>query len=178
MSITPMIETLQQARELRDVAHIRRLAPRQIVTDYAAYATSQFRYAYAADTVQPLLIPARNEEEDLPATLLAAARAGDLFPVVLDNKSSDDTALIARKMGAGVIDISTGNKMAATQEGIRLARHDLGARAIFLTDADTLMPANWAKELNGALLDHDDGTGSAVFGNSILWNGTKPLGGY
>jgi len=121
------------------------------------------------------LLPARDEQEDLPGTLLAAALTGEALPVVLDNQSKDNTANVARKMGALTITVDQGNKMAATQEGLRFATQELGAKAVYLTDADTLVPAGWIHGMSREIETADRGQGSAVFGNALLWHGASKL---
>jgi glycosyltransferase involved in cell wall biosynthesis len=165
------IETLKNAKDIRDATHVRAIAPEDILSEYASYTASRFNDARRSDTLRPLIIPARNEEEDLPAALLTAARNYDIFPIVVDNLSTDNTTRIARKMGAGVLTVDYGKKMAATQEGLRLARHELGAKAIYFSDADVLFPQGWSDAMHRRLIDSDEGNGSAVFGNSLLWHG-------
>lgn len=164
-------ETIGHAKNIYDAARVRAIDPETIVDQYAAYTSSRFRDARRSDTLRPLIIPARNEEADLPAAILTASQNPDLFPIVVDNLSTDNTAKIARKMGAEVLTVDYGKKMAATQEGLRSAKHDLGARAIYFSDADTLFPRGWAGAMHGKLTDSDQGNGSAVFGNSLLWHG-------
>jgi glycosyltransferase involved in cell wall biosynthesis len=165
------LESIHHAKNIYDATRIRAIDPDEIVNTYAAYTTSRFNDARHSGTVRPLVIPARNEASDLPAALLSASHNHDIFPLVIDNLSTDDTAKIARKMGAGVLTVDYGKKMAATQEGLRSARHDLGARAIYFSDADTLFPKDWANAMHRKLTRTDHGNGSAVFGNSLLWHG-------
>lgn len=165
------LESIHHAKNIYDATRIRAIGPDEIVDKYASYASSRFKDARHSGVVRPLVIPARNEAYDLPATLLSAAHNHDVFPLVIDNLSTDDTAKIARRMGAGVLTVDYGKKMAATQEGLRSARHDLGARAIYFSDADTLFPKDWADAMHRRLTRSDQGNGSAVFGNSLLWHG-------
>lgn len=164
-------ETLSRARDLKEVNSIRNMPGAKIEDDYSAFTRGVFNAARRLDRIHPLVIPARDEEEDLPGTLLAAARTGNALPIVLDNNSSDRTAKIARRMGAITAKVEQGNKMAATQEGLRIASQELGARAIYLTDADTLVPPTWIVGMDRKLDKADIGDGAAIFGNSILWHG-------
>ncbi len=164
-------ETLSHARELKEVSSIRGMDGTMVENEFSAYTRDAFNSARRLDRIQPLVIPARNEEEDLPGTLLAAARTGEALPIVLDNNSSDRTAEIARHMGAITAKVEHGNKMAATQEGLRIASQELGARAVYLTDADTLVPRLWIASMNRELEKADAGNGAAIFGNPFLWHG-------
>ncbi|HEY5695231.1 MAG TPA: glycosyltransferase, partial [Candidatus Saccharimonadales bacterium] len=126
-------KSIHAAKDIYDATRIRATDPRDIIDQYAAYTSSRFRDARHSGLVRPLVIPARNEAHDLPAALLSAAHNYGIFPLVIDNLSTDDTAQVARKMGAGVLTVDYGKKMAATQEGLRSARHDLGARAVYFS---------------------------------------------
>lgn len=162
---------LPSIHDIAATTAIRQMDGPEIVDSYASFTRSQFAEARRRDVVRPMIIPAHNEETDLPAALLAAARTGEAIPLVIDNRSDDGTATIARKMGAIVVEADNGRKMAATQEGLRFARHELGARALYFTDADTLVPAGWIHGMNRHIERQDEGNGVAVFGNSLLWHG-------
>ena len=170
-----MIEQVSYAKDLRNAAAIRNMDGDEILEKYAAYTSDAFKDARQLDTIRPLLIPARNEQDDLPGTLLAAALTGEALPIVLDNQSKDNTARVARKMGALTVSVDQGNKMAATQEGLRFVTRELGAKAAYLTDADTLIPRGWIRGMTRETEVADQGQGSAVFGNALLWHGASKL---
>lgn len=120
--------------------------------------------------VRPLFIPCKDEADDLPATLLAAART-DAFPIVLDNNSSDSTGEIGRDMGALVVSVDSGNKMGATQTAIAIAQGVFDTRDAFFTDGDTLVVPSWTDGMSRHLREADEGDGAAVFANSLFWHG-------
>jgi GT2 family glycosyltransferase len=83
-----------------------------------------------------VIIPARDAERSLPATLAALLASDPLEPpaeiVVVDDGSSDRTAAIAERFGARVIRLKGRGPAAARNAGLRAARSDL---LVFL-DAD------------------------------------------
>lgn len=123
--------------------HLRRLSPEQIIKGYARFSTDRF-----SEHGVPVVVAARNEENDLPATLVSLADSREAIrPIVVENGSHDRTAEFARAMGATVL---TGalHKMAAQQQGVAhvLAEEGRG-RPILFTDADTLVGRDWAGAL-------------------------------
>lgn len=93
-----------------------------------------------------LVIPAYNEEEYLPGTLENVARAvdeyeregrGEVEIVVVDNNSSDDTALVAGAAGARVVFEPRNQIAAARNAGARAARGEVLA---FLDADDHISP--------------------------------------
>lgn len=120
--------------------------------------------------VRPLFIPCKDEADDLPGTLLAAART-DAFPVVLDNNSSDSTGEIGRDMGALVVNVRGGSKMAATQTAVAIAQGVFGVQDAFFTDGDTLVVPSWTDGMSRRLEEANKGYGVAVFANSLFWHG-------
>ena len=104
-----------------------------------------------------IVIPARNEEFELGATLDSVRRAGDALGqpwecIVVNDGSTDRTADIAREHGARVLDVEIHNIGAVRNAGARAA---LGDRLVFL-DADTRLPSEtlisaWEAMENGAV---------------------------
>jgi glycosyltransferase involved in cell wall biosynthesis len=93
------------------------------------------------------IVPAYNEEAELPATLRAILKAavnvGCRYEiVVVDDASTDDTAELARQFGARVVSISRRQIAAARNAGARVARGDI----FIFVDADTHIDA---KLING-----------------------------
>lgn len=85
-----------------------------------------------------IIIPAYNEEDELPLTLSAIRAAMDAIPlsgevIVTDNNSTDATARIAREWGATVVFESHNQIARARNTGARAAR---GRYFVFI-DADT-----------------------------------------
>lgn len=166
-----VLETFRDLDALRVAAGYRELAPEYIVQELGCEAVRRFNEAYQEQGI-PVLIPARNEQEDMPRTLLALARNDRLvIPVVVDNRSTDNTAEVARSMGAIVISAPHGKKMAATQEGLAFILDELRSPVALCTDADTLPPQGWAGVVDNKLEEIDEGNGAAVYGESILWGG-------
>lgn len=95
------------------------------------------------------VIPARNEELLLPATLesvhAAAKTVGQEYEIiVVDDASTDGTGGVARSHGACVVPVELHNIGAVRNAGAKCARGDV----LFFIDADTRLSA---KVLRGAL---------------------------
>ncbi len=108
-------------------------------------------YAFALQTLSTFLqrpaeasprlsfvVPAHNEEHELPETLRAirsaAAASGETYEmIVVDDASTDRTAEIARQLGATVLPINRRQIAAARNAGARVARGEI----LFFVDADT-----------------------------------------
>jgi hypothetical protein len=121
-----------------------------------------------------VIVPAHNEEEDLPATLVALSRNPDVAPAVVANRCDDDTAKIACRMGAVVVDQPTGRKMAATKAGIAHLQAE-NIDTMLFTDADTLPQPGWSRRILSRLALSDRGFGAAVFGSSLVWHGPSKM---
>lgn len=124
--------------------YLRNASGEEVVRDYADFSRSQFK-----ENGLPVVIAARNEEDDLPATLLALADSHDaVMPIVGENGSNDRTQEFASAMGAKVLTGAT-HKMGALQLGIShaLTREEMG-RSVLFTDADTLVGRNWARAIS------------------------------
>jgi len=138
-----------------------------------------FRYSRKVETDEPdysIVVPAYNEAELLPATLVALRAAMASVPlngelVVVDNNSTDDTAALARD-GADQVVFEPVNQISrARNAGARAAR---GARLVFV-DADTRVPpSTLAAALSVLDSGHTVGGGSVVaidFGsNRVAWH--------
>ena len=100
------------------------------------------------------IVPAYNEELELPATLAAiqaaANRANQYEIIVADDGSTDQTARVARDNGAQVISISRRQIAAARNLGARAARGEI----LFFVDADTHINA---KHVGGAIAALEQG---------------------
>lgn len=84
------------------------------------------------------VIPAHNEEHELPETLRAIRRAADSAKepyelIVVDDASTDSTAAIAEQFGARVIPVNRRQIAAVRNAGAREARGEI----LFFVDADT-----------------------------------------
>lgn len=84
------------------------------------------------------VVPAHNEEHELPASLRALRAAADASGktyelIVVDDASTDATADIARQFGARVVTVHRRQIAAARNAGARVARGEI----LFFVDADT-----------------------------------------
>jgi hypothetical protein len=109
------------------------------------------------------VVPAHNEENELPQTLNAVRQAaeacGESYEIIVVNDASTDaTAEVAAKFGARVINIERRHIAAARNAGGRAARGEL----LFFVDADTqITPALLAAALQ-ALKDGCTGGSARV----------------
>ncbi|HEV3320307.1 MAG TPA: glycosyltransferase [Solirubrobacteraceae bacterium] len=105
-----------------------------------------------------VVIPAFNEQDALPSTLkdlqaatraYAQAGAGEAEVIVVDNASTDQTATLARDLGARVVH--------EPRQGIAFARNAGAAAAaapwLFFLDADTSVPPEVLIAIDRALSD-------------------------
>jgi glycosyltransferase involved in cell wall biosynthesis len=130
-----------------------------------------------------VVVPAHDEEADLPACLIAlesaarrVARASVRVCVVAD-ACTDRTAECARLAGATVIEIRercVGAARAAGMAHLLAALQPVSADAIWLatTDADTRVPLNWLSRQ----LDYAEAGWDAVAGTVAVadWTGHPP----
>jgi glycosyltransferase involved in cell wall biosynthesis len=96
-----------------------------------------------------VVIPAYNEAALLPACLRSLAAqdfAGSVEVIVVDNNSSDDTAAIARTMGATVVREPHPGVCRARQRGTLATRGDI----VISTDADTTFDQGWLSRIEAA----------------------------
>jgi glycosyltransferase involved in cell wall biosynthesis len=117
--------------------------------------------------VLSFVVPAYNEELELPATIAAiqnAAKDRHYEIIVVDDASTDDTATIARNAGARVISINRRQIAAARDAGARAARGDI----LFFVDADTQINQ---KHVTGAIAALEEGCAGggaqAILGGSV-----------
>ncbi len=97
------------------------------------------------------MVPARNEEAYIGACL-AAIFSQSPPPdevIVVDNASSDQTADLARRMGARVIRVETPGVHLARQAGLSAAKSPVVA----FTDADSQPLSGWIKAIRAAFQD-------------------------
>lgn len=91
------------------------------------------------------VVPARNEAEGIGACVDCLQRQDLDVPfevVVVDNGSSDDTAVIARAHGARVVSEPRAGLANARQAGLDAARGEY----LVYVDADTHLPARWTQD--------------------------------
>lgn len=92
-----------------------------------------------------VVIPAYNEGKFIEPTLksLLNQTHKDFELIVVDNASTDDTAIIAESFGARVVVQKIKGVAAARQKGFESARGEI----IASTDADSIVPANWVAKI-------------------------------
>ncbi len=124
--------------------YLRSTPSKEIIRDYADFSKGQFR-----QDGLPVVIAARNEEADLPATLLALADSHEaVMPIVVENGSNDRTQEFASAMGAKALTGAV-HKMDALQMGVdHVLNHEGTSRSVLFTDADTLVGRNWAVSIS------------------------------
>jgi glycosyltransferase involved in cell wall biosynthesis len=120
------------------------------------------------------IVPAYNEEHELPQTLAAlrgaAVESGQPYEIiVVDDDSTDATAEIARRAGAIVVAVRCRQIAAVRNAGARAARGDI----LFFVDADTQITA---AHVSGAL--RALATGCAGGGARVTTDGSVPLWGH
>lgn len=117
-------------------------------------------YVFALETLRTFLeeipapkvsfiIPAHNEEHELPQSLralrAAADASGELYElIVVDDHSTDSTAEIAQQFGAQIVTVNLRQIAAVRNAGARTARGEI----LFFVDADTQIDA---QNVRGAL---------------------------
>jgi len=165
----------EQMRDVIHTTHLRRLENEDIVGIFGSNTTNQFDHARRHNGI-PVIIPAHNEEHDLPTTLLSLAQSSEVIPIVVDNNSTDRTAEVAQDMGAILLTTPENyKKMGATQLGMRFAVEELGAKLALATDADTLIPRYWPTNMQHKLKEADQGKGAALFATGVSWHGESKL---
>lgn len=93
----------------------------------------KIRWGYSHKII--LALPAFNEEQSLPAIIEVAAPFVDLV-LVVDDGSTDTTALVARKMGAFVVRHPNNRGYGAALQTIFSHARDLYAEALIIMDSD------------------------------------------
>jgi hypothetical protein len=109
--------------------------------DFTWQTLTRFLTKNVPDTAPPRLsfvVPAHNEEDELPEALRAihraAAAAQETYElIVVDDASTDRTSEIARELGAHLVKIDRRQIAAARNSGAHLARGEI----LFFVDADT-----------------------------------------
>jgi len=107
-----------------------------------------------------VVIPALNEQAEIGRCLESLGRQTyqDFEVIVVDNGSTDDTALIAESFGVRVVTESRRGIAPARQAGFEAAQGAI----IASTDADTVVPHDWVERIEEAFREHPEAV--AVFG--------------
>jgi glycosyltransferase involved in cell wall biosynthesis len=163
-------------QEVRFFNELRSTPPDAIVEMLGRAASKEFAKAALSVDALPVVVPVKNEAEDLPALLATLAESErPVVPVVVNNGSTDRTVERALGMGAHVLEWPNPGKMGATQLGIQYATKELRSRKAVFTDGDTLIRAGWAGAMERRFDASDSETGVAVFGTSIYAHGESSL---
>lgn len=97
----------------------------------------------------PIVIPAYNEASALPYALWGISRSTvPVRVIVVDNGSDDNSAQIARDMGATVISEPKPGQINAMTAGFRHLRTTALSRKTLITDADCFPVPQWAASMN------------------------------
>jgi glycosyltransferase involved in cell wall biosynthesis len=118
-----------------------------------------------------VVIPALNEEKNLPACLtsLKNQQLNGVFElIVVDNGSVDQTSEVAARYGAIVIECPRKGVVHARQAGGEAARGDIIVQA----DADTLYPVEWLNNIQTYFVSHASSAGLAgryEYVQSVWW---------
>jgi glycosyltransferase involved in cell wall biosynthesis len=124
------------------------------------------------------IVPAYNEELELPATIAAIRAAAEKIDpphdgfavankyeiIVVDDASTDATPEIAVKTGAQVVSIERRQIAAARNAGARTARGEV----LFFVDADTRINARHVAEAMAALNAGCSGGSARIFADGVI----------
>ena len=105
-----------------------------------------------------VLVPIRNEESNLPRCLESISWADEIF--VVDSQSTDDSAAIARRYGATVVQFDF-NGIWPKKKNWALENLPFRHEWVLILDADEVMPPDSAGEI--AAVVAEDGRGHAGF---------------
>lgn len=172
-----LTELGQIGTNLRQVSQLRRINSEQIVEKCAPKTQEVFAKASNLRRVLSVVLPVRDGQDVLPATITALALSQrPVVAVVVSNGSTDHTVEIAKRMVGedNVIDLKEPGLMGARQEGVKHAQRQFGSRVILSTDDDTLMPAHWAGAMERGLQEIDTGDGALLYGRVIWAHGPRP----
>lgn len=148
-----------------------------LVNSFEAQTTELFDVASRLKMPDVVVIPACNEELDIPATLLSLSRSvRPIIPIVLENASDtgDKTCEYACRMGAIVLQCAPA-KMRATQVGLNAGRERFPLqRVVHFGDADNLYSRTTVSAISDAARRTNvanRGDGALQFGLGIYDHG-------
>lgn len=107
------------------------------------------------------IVPAFNEDDyvaDCVESILSQETDKDFEVIVVDNRSTDRTAEVAREAGASVVECPTRGIYAARNKGAREA----GGGLLVFVDADTTLEPNYLEEVLAFLESHPDAVAVTV----------------
>ncbi|MEY2527899.1 MAG: hypothetical protein QOE73_2670 [Verrucomicrobiota bacterium] len=115
------------------------------------------------------IVPAYNEELELPATIAAIHAAAKLATedyeiIVVDDASTDATADIARRAGAQIVSIDRRHIAAVRNAGARAA----GGDVLFFVDADTRINSKHVTDALAALQSGYAGGSARLLADGVI----------
>ncbi len=114
------------------------------------------------------IVPAYNEELELPSTIAAIRSAADKIDkyeiIVVDDASTDATSEIAAKTGVQVVSINRRQIAAARNAGARAARGGV----LFFVDADTRINTRHLVDAIAALNEGCSGGSARIFADGAV----------
>lgn len=129
------------------------------------------KYGYMNKIKLSIIIPAYNEETQLPACLksLSKQKIDVAYEIiVVDNNSTDKTAEIAKKYGVRIIKETKRGVCSARQTGTLKAKGDI----VISSDADCLFPNDWLKNIYQTFKENPQAvavTGPFEYGKKPFW---------
>lgn len=157
--------------------NLREMPAEDLVSEYEDYATEQFCIARKFAAPDVVVLPACNEEKDIPAALFSLSGASrPVVPIVIENGSGadDKTYEYAERMGAMVLQCEPA-KMRATQLGLQASRELFPKQPIInFGDADNLYPKRAVAAVSDAAhaaSKKNDDDGALVFGMGVYDHG-------
>lgn len=158
---------------------LREVPATELVTQYKDETTECFDAARRLEVPDVVVIPACNEERDIPAALLSLSRSvRPVVPIVVENGSEahDKTVEFASRMGAIVAQCAPA-KMRATQIGLALSREHFPLQpVIHFGDADNLYPKSTVAAISEAARRTNvanRGEGALQFGLGVYDHGVS-----
>jgi hypothetical protein len=175
----------EAARHLREFVRVNEIEVLNIAGPRASQWSDGYNFVFQTlesfcPAVAPSLsfvVPAHNEEHELPETLRAIRTAAGTARatyeiIVVDDASTDATDAVARQAGARVVSINRRHIAAARNAGGRAARGEF----LFFVDADTrIAPAHVTKALEALAEGSSGGSARLMMDQPLPWWGKIAL---
>ncbi|MDB5119060.1 MAG: glycosyl transferase family 2 [Sphingobacteriales bacterium] len=123
-----------------------------------------------------IVIPVKNEEQNLPNCLAAIGKELAKSIVVVDSGSTDNTRKIAESFGAKVVDFAWNGQFPKKRNWL-LRNFDLQTKWVFFLDADEYLTDDFKAELRSVLNKDGDCVGYWL-SYTVYFLGKKLKGGY
>lgn len=124
-----------------------------------------------------IVIPVRNEEQNLPSCLAAIGSELGRRVVVVDSGSTDQTASVAEALGATVINFVWNGKFPKKRNWY-LRNHTPTTKWVLFLDADEILTEAFKTELREVLSRTDDDTVGYWLRYTVYFLGKQNKGGY